>query len=98
MLREDVRRQEGGLQEAQRLHHCMGELIWTCRSWHGLSAAAQHYSRSDDLTAYAAGVNICRPACNSEDVPFSDLGGAKGKGSVLTCRPAWKSEDVPLNA
>lgn len=48
-------RQEGGVQEAQRLHTRMGELIWSCRGWHGLGAAAEHYSRGDDLTAYAAG-------------------------------------------
>ena len=66
MSHADLRRQEGGLREAQRLHERMGELIWVCRGWHGLSAAAQHYSRGDDLLAYAAG--LIRPQF---DVRFS---------------------------
>ncbi|KAK9846141.1 hypothetical protein WJX84_001369 [Apatococcus fuscideae] len=54
-----ARGQEGGSQEAQRLHTRMGELIWSCRGWHGLAAAAEHYTRGADLTAYAAVLAAC---------------------------------------
>ncbi len=57
-----VIRQEGGLQQAQRLHQRMGQLIWTCRGWHGLGMAAQHFSRGDDLTAYALGIRAWSPS------------------------------------